>query len=346
MAYTAQGASIVAPNSQILPASLPQTRPVRGQPHVYLLATKDRTRLKIGRSIDPLERIAELCRVYPEVDLSRSVILAVDAKIVEKILHDVFQPYRLALSPRRDGSTEWFVGDFADEVVDFSLRIARHRETNYSVIRNLPILLQEHFSQRQTTEITKPAPAKRDSRLSAQSVCLTEFATYQAHQFVKTLQERQFDEIVVQNKGYFLVRMVRRTDEPECWQPTPWPHASDWGLKLLRSATIKGWADGASFFAQLIQIPSFRRHNSEWGQEYYRLERGPEPIAQPAVGAPPAVLDPAFAILWEALAHLPQRTLPLPPSVPAQNGFQRRYKHREAKPAPLAIADSLEMGGA
>lgn len=346
MAYTAQGASTIAPNSPVLSVSPLQTRPVRGQPHVYLLATKDRTRLKIGRSIDPLERIAELCRVYPEVDLSRSVILAVDAKIVEKILHDVFQPYRLALSPRRDGSTEWFVGDFADEVVDFCQRIARHREANYSVIRNLPILLQEHFSQRQTTEITKPAPAKRDSRLSAQPVCLTELATYQARQFVKTLQERQFDEIVVQNKGYFLVRTVRRNDEPECWKPAPWLRASDWGLKLLGAGMINGRSDGASFFAQLIQIPNFQRHNSEWGQEYYRLERGPEPILHPAVGAPPAALDLAFAILWEALAHLPQRTLPLPPSAPARNGFQRRYKHREAKPAPLVTTDGLEMGRA
>lgn len=345
MANTAQGASIVAPLKPLLSTSSTPSTPVRGQPHVYLLPTQDRTRLKIGRSIDPIERIAELTRVYPEIDLARSVILAVDAKIVEKILHAVFEPFRLPLSQRRDGSTEWFIGDFADEVVDFCMRIAHHRKVSYSVIRELPVLLREHFSQRRLTETTTPAPAKRNSRSLYQHACLPELATFQARQFVKTLQERQFDEIVVQKNAYFLVRTVRRNDEPECWYPKPWPQASNWGLKLLGAATVKARFDGNFFVSEFIEIPTFRQQNSEWGQEYYRLERGPAEIAHPAGDKPAAALDPAFAIIWEALAHLPQRALPLPPSVPALNGFQRRPR-RKAKPALLATVDGLEMGGA
>lgn len=345
MAYTAQGASTIASNPPVFPTSASKSRPVRGQPHVYLLPTLDRTRLKIGRSIDPLERIVELTRVYPEIDLSRSVVIGVDAKIVEKILHSVFEPYRLPLAERRDGSTEWFIGDFADEVVDFCQRIAYHRKASYSVIRELPVLLQEHFSQRRPTETTTSAPAKRDSRSLCQPACLAELATFQARRFVKTLQERQFDEIVVQKNAYFLVRTVRRNDAPECWYPKPWPQASNWGLKLLGAAMVRARFDGYSFVSQFIQIPDFRQQNSEWGQEYYRLERGPAEIAHPAAGDHAAALDPAFAIIWEALAHLPQRALPLPPSVPSLNGFQRRPK-RKAKPAPLATADGLEMGRA
>jgi len=326
--------------------SVPQPTPVRGQPHVYLLPTQDRTRLKIGRSIDPLERIAELTRVYPEIDLSRSVILGVDAKIVEKILHAVFEPLRLQLSKRRDGSSEWFVGDFVDEVIDFCQHIAHHRRASYTIIRDLSVLLREHFSQRRTAGMTAPATAKRDSNSPRQPACLAELAIFKAREFVKTLQERRFDEIVVQNNAYFLVRTIRRNDEPECWKPTPWPQASEWGLRLLRSATIKGWIDGGSFVTHLIQIPSFRQQNSERGLEYYRIEQPPENIVPPAADDHAAALAPAFAILWEALAHLPQRTVPLPPSVPSRDGFQRRPRRQGATPAALVTANSLETGRA
>lgn len=323
-----------------------QSTPIRGQPHVYLLPTLDRTRLKIGRSIDPLERIAELTRVYPEIDLSRAVLLAVDAKIVETILHDVFEPYRLVLSKRRDGSTEWFVGDFAEEVVDFCLRIAYHRKARYAVIRDLPALLRGHFSQRQAASPSTTAPVKRPSRSSCQPAGLAELATYQAREFVKMLQERQFDEVVIQNDAYFLVRTVQRNDEPECWKPSPWPQASEWGLKLLRSATIHGRVDGGPFFAQLIQIPSFRRQDSEKGLEYYRIERGPAGVVHPAANAQAVALAPAFALLWDALAHLPQRAVPLPPSIPQQHGFQRRPSRLGATPAALATTQALELGRA
>lgn len=345
MADLVQGASIVASTSPVLPTLVPQAVPTRGQPHVYLLPTQDRTRLKIGRSIDPVERIAELCRVYPDIDVARAVILAVDAKIVETILHDTFEPYRLRLAGRRDGYTEWFVGDFVDEVTDFCQHIAHHRQARYGVIRDVPALLQAHFSQRQAERAALPVPTKK-AIPRVPPACLAELATYQARQFVQTLQEQVFDEIVIQNHAYFLVRTVRRNEEPECWRPTPWRQASDWGLKLLRSGMIHGRIDGAAFVTQLIQIPSFRQQNSEWGQEYYRLERGPDAIPEPKAHDPAVALDAAFAILWDALAHLPRRELPLPLSAPARAGFHRRPRRQAATAVAAVTVESVETGRA
>lgn len=81
--------------------------------YLYLFVHKVKPRLKIGISIDPSVRLAQL-QEADDVDLNRSLVIRLEnirrARELEGMLHKALSPHRLPPDTRRrhGGDTEWF----------------------------------------------------------------------------------------------------------------------------------------------------------------------------------------------------------------------------------------------
>ena len=283
-----------------------QDMPVVGQQYVYILATHNRERIKIGRSIDPLDRITGLMTIYPELDLARSAILSVDSHRIENVVHNVFSDRREPLPSRMDGYTEWFIGDFAEEVIEFCHHISRHRGSQYHVISNVDVLLDNY-------RLRNPMAGSPAHRLTAAQLLvrqidtnrrLRELASEHALQFIEVLTENDFNGLVCYGDQYHLVRSVRRHDEPECWSSasTGVVSVSDWGKRLAQVADVSIHIDGGSCCFRFIKAPIFKALDDQHGIEIYRLTEGPHGAS--SAGPQDWPDAPAFEILWDHLAKL------------------------------------------
>lgn len=280
--------------------------PLAGQMHVYLLPTEDNSRLKIGRSLNPLDRIAGLTTLYPEIDLRRSVIVAVDSHRIESVLHTVFGKRRQAPQTRKDGCTEWFSGDITEEVLALLAAIALRRDTEYPVFHGVDALMRNHLARNPNAGQRAPRLTKheRQARLPVIEARLREMIIEQTHRFLDVLWERPFDHIVRFEGRSFLARGVWRGEEPECWHPDRGARGSDWGQQLAQKARITARVDDSSALFGLIGHPIFSATTERDGREYFEIGKATSLRLDSTQdrALPDAV---AFAILKEAIRDLP-----------------------------------------
>ena len=295
-----------APHTADIPFSLKSTLslPV-GRPYLYLLPIQDRTRIKIGRSIDPLDRIAGFQNIYPEIDLTRAVIIAVDSHRIETVLHTIFESRRQKLSSRRDGYTEWFNGDFIDEVIELCQHVAYYRGVDYQIIPNVETHLQEYRQRNPLAGLRQPRLTRAQSQARQIEIRrqMADLAIESALQFIEVLMEKDFDGLVRHGDRYYLVRTVLRQDEPEYWNDDATTLISAWDQRLLRAAEVSIRVDGGSCCFRFTKTPTFNPLGDQHGIETYQLTQGPVEIEQPdTVSSLPDA--EAFKIVWEHLLNL------------------------------------------
>lgn len=233
--------------------------PTVGLNHLYAIPMKDRTRIKIGRSIDPLDRIAGLRPIYPEMDLSRAVIVGVDSHRIETVLHTIFESRRQKLPNRLDGYTEWFNGDFIDEVIELCLHVAHYRGVHYPIIRNVEAHLQEYCERNPLAGLRSPrlTRAQSEARKIEISRQMADLAIETALQFIEVLMEKEFDGLVRHGDQYYLVRSVLRQEEPEYWNENATMPVSAWDQRLLRAAEVSIHVDGGTCCFRFLKTPTF-----------------------------------------------------------------------------------------
>lgn len=282
-----------------------QAMPVVGQMHIYVLPTEDRTHLKIGRSIDPIDRIAALINLYPDIDLSRSVILEVDSHRVETVLHTIFSLRRAPLNKRSDGHTEWFAGDFCDEVLELAQRVAQHRGVEYPVFRNVDRMLQEYRSKNPNAGKRAPrlTQIEHKTRTPLIEARLSEAVRERTQRVIDAMIDGGIDAITEHDGSSYLSRFVFRSQEPECWRQDGGHRSSDWGRQLAELAYIQAEVDGGSCAFRLFKPPVFIPLNRDQGCEYFRISEA-RPNSLGNASAPPCVTDVAVSEMWIALDHL------------------------------------------
>lgn len=279
--------------------------PTAGRPYVYILPTLDRTRIKIGRSIDPLDRISGLLNVYPEIDIARAVIVGVDTHRIETVLHTIFESRRQKLPNRLDGYTEWFNGDFIDEVIELCHHVASYRGVSYWITPNVETHLQTYRERNPLAGLRSPRLTRAQSQARQIEISrqMADIAIESAVQFIEVLMEREFDGLVCHQGRYYLVRTVCRREEPECWNEVATMPVSAWGQRLLRAGEVSIHVDGGSCCFRFLKTPVFKAQDDLHGIETYRLAQGPVEIEQleTASSLPDAA---AFTVVWDHLSNL------------------------------------------
>lgn len=279
--------------------------PVAGTNHVYLLPTIDHTRLKIGRSVDPLDRIAGLARVYGEIDLARSVIIAVDSHQIESALHIIFGLRREAREVRSDGYTEWFAGDFVDEALSLLDTIAAHRGNAYRVFRNVDGLLADLLARHPDAGQRAPrlTIAERSARAAQAEARLREAAIEHAQHVCDRIAESDFDALVLCGGRSYLARTVVRNEAPECWDPKTGHWGSLWGQRFAQACRADIKVNGGSCAFSMLCPPVFGAFDDTRGREYYQISANRPTLN--TRGSIETVTAPAFAELWCVLDELP-----------------------------------------
>lgn len=297
--------TIPAQSSQNTPAS-----PLVGVNHVYVLPTFDLTRLKIGRSIDPLDRIAALARLYPEIDLARSVIVEVDTHQIETVLHAIFGQRREIRPIRSDGYTEWFRGDFLDEALALLDTIAAHRGVRYCVIRNVDGLLANYLAMHPNAGRRAPrlSATERSARVEEAKAHMREAAIAHGQHVGDRISESGFDSIVRCGGHAYLARTVSRELAPECWDRKAGHHGSIWGQRFAEASMADIEVDGASCLFHMLNPPIFGAMDETEGREYFRISQD-RPVSA-CDGSSDLFSPAAFAELWRVLDELPVVELP------------------------------------
>lgn len=274
--------------------------------HVYILPTHDRSRAKIGRTRNgaPLDRITTLACTYPEIDLSGAVIVEVDTHKIEQVLHIAFGPRRERQGRRRDGFSEWFLGDIIEEALTFLQAVAGRRGTEYPVIRNVEALIQAHRARNPQIEVraARLTHAEQEQRAAAAEAALRNGALAGAMAVIHRLEERQLETVVTYDNRRYLSRIVRRETEPECWSTEGADRVSAWGQALVALADVAVTVEGGSGRWRFLDLPEFMAIDATHGREYYRI---PESAGDANDDADPLLDRAARRALEEAIAHLP-----------------------------------------
>lgn len=278
-----------------------------GTPHLYILATQDRSRLKLGRTQSDFNRIVSLCYRYPEIDLSRSVMIGVDDASLETVLHNVFGLRRTPLPGGGDGHTEWFTGDFVEEVLDFIARIGEVRGKTYPVVRNLDALVQA-----QRARCPKgPRPPREDkdvrqTRAAQEAEALHNQVLEATEQAIARLASFGFDTVVRGERHCYLARSVLREAEPDAWEMA-WPREATFkSRELVDAGRINVTVGASSCTFSLLDTPYCTVLSEQRAHETFRIGQGPD---ERLLADEPNPIDAAFARLWSTLAHLPVRSL-------------------------------------
>lgn len=245
------------------------------RPFVYLLPTLDRNRVKIGRSRVPLDRISSLLATHPEIDLTRAALIEVDSNRLESALHTVFERHRSPLEDHVDGYTEWFDGDLVDDVIDFCQLIAdKRRGCLYPVLRNLESTLHAYRLANPSSSGERAAATEKTRQISRIEIRREFIDKALAHvdNLIDQLTEKELDGVMLYGGTEYVVRTVRRDEEPEIWQPGADDFSStDWGQRLLDTAYVRlaeGWA--MCYFRILCFYP-FHAIDQQRGYEIYRI---------------------------------------------------------------------------
>lgn len=257
--------------------------------HVYILPSHDRTRVKIGHSRVPLGRISDLLDNHPEIDLSRAALIQVDSPRIERVLHTVFESCRDPLEERVDGYTEWFSGDLVDDVVDFCQTIARKRcDHHYSVQRNLEPAINAYRSANPQLNLGKPSTTPERPRSHGADLLgrLTDEALDRVDDLIAQLRKQAFDGVLSHGGCDYLVRTVRRYNEPEVWHVDSRFATTAWGQEVLNTAFVRLEEEPALYLFRLLDYYPFHQIDLRTGYEIFRVidtrPRPPEaaPITQ------------------------------------------------------------------
>lgn len=284
--------------------------PIIGTSNVYFLPTIDRSRLKIGQSSVPPYRINGLSRVYPEIDLTRAVIVEVDAPQIETALHIVFSDRREILPVRADGYTEWFVGDFIEEALTVLDTIARHRGIKYRVIRNVDSLLANFRAQnpnagKRTPRLTR---SERSVRAELAKANMCEAVVEHAQHFCDRIAESDFDSVVRCSGHAYLARTVYRANVPECWDSKSGHHGSFWGQRFAEASFANVKVYGGMCVFPMLNPPIFGAVDDTHGREYFRICQD-RPVIE-CIDTLDLFSPLAFDELWRLLDKLPVVELP------------------------------------
>lgn len=273
--------------------------------YVYLLPTTDGTRQKIGRTIVPFERIPGLVRIYPEIDLARAVIVAVDSHRIETALHIIFSGRREVRPVRSDGYTEWFVGDFIEEALSLLDTISAHRGNAYRVFRNIDVLLADYLAGH--ADAGQRAPrltiAERSARAALAEARLREAAIEHAQHVCDRIAESDFDALVRCGGQAYLARTISREEAPECWDPKTGHWGSLWGQRFAQACRADIKVDGGSCAFPMLCPPVFGAVDDTHGREYFQISANRP--ARNTRDSIETVTAPAFAELWCVLDELP-----------------------------------------
>lgn len=241
--------------------------------YVYILPTLDGTRAKIGWSRTPLMRISGLINTYPEIDLTRSTLIAVDTQRIEPILHTVFGKFRRADERRNDGFTEWFIGDLTDDVIACCQWIANQRGCHYAITRNLAELIQAHRLVYPNAGKIKPRITRDERRIRCHEAIrqATEEALARADEVIGRLDEKVFDGVIHHRGDDYLVRTICRADEPEPWAPHVVLGATAWGEGLLELSFLRLGGENARYYFRVLDRYPFHPINQDEGYELFRI---------------------------------------------------------------------------
>lgn len=294
-----------------------------GAPYLYILPTLDRTRLKLGRTITDFNRIVALTYRYPEIDLRRSVMIGVDDGSLEYVLHHVFGLRRTPLAGRQDGHTEWFAGDFVEEVLEFIERIGEVRGKTYPVYRDLDVLIRAHRARCPQAGVRPPREdsTARQARAARDAEQLLAQVLEQTEQAIARIVSFGFDTLVRGERHCYLARTVHRGSEPDAWDMA-WPREATFRSRdLVAVAQISVTVGTSSCTFSLLDTPFCTVLNDQRAYETFRISQGPE---ERLIADAPNPVDAAFAWLWSALAPLPVRPLETRRRTMARRARRRR----------------------
>lgn len=131
---------------------------------VYIIASMDNSKIKIGKANDVLKRIETFS--YVEINYAKSLeIVCRDEKAahkIEKMLHNRFDDYRLLSSDigNHDGSSEWFSYKIYYQIEKFI------RDSNDERIASINVGI--NFFKKENSLITRQYPTKEERDLKKQ----------------------------------------------------------------------------------------------------------------------------------------------------------------------------------
>lgn len=196
---------------------------------LYLLDDREAGLVKIGHTAHPWRRVATVASRYPGIDLAQSLLLEVDTRQLEFIVHSAFSEVRRPRQDGGEGSTEWFERSILDEAIELCHYVGRLRGRAYVVQRDLRGLVSA-ARRKQAGELERRnRPLSRAARLR----CSPETA---AQRFLDILAERQIDAVVTDGE---LTLLRRRIDDDE-----PHRHGqrrddpTRWAVRLFAAAEV------------------------------------------------------------------------------------------------------------
>ena len=257
---------------------LTQETPVAVRPYLYALVKADQSQLKIGRSTNPLERISYLKGIYPEIDLSESLLIAVDDPRIEKVLHTIFEARGVTLPEKKEGYTEWFDGDIRDDLIVVCQLIARHRRCKYPVLRGLDSVIEDYQQRannfRKRQQVLNAAGREKKRRQEQREMCRQ--AVEKTQTFLDILDEHPIDGVHQDGECFQLVRTVSSAEEPECWSAKSPLWASAWSNRLHSAGKVKVSAGESFGFFLIVLTASFEALDDDFGQETIELTQSPQ----------------------------------------------------------------------
>lgn len=260
----------------------PETFSFHGSQYVYMLPLADRTRVKIGRSRTPLDRISSLYANHPEIDLTRAALIEVDSHRLESVLHTVFGTHRAPLEVQTDGYTEWFQGDLIDEAIEFCQLVAeKRRGCPYPVMRNLLAEVQAYCAANPNAGAEKPRRIVEARQLSAAELRseLIDQALERTEDLIDLLSEKPLDGVMTHEGADYLVRTVDLQAEPKIEPSASYFAATEWGQQVADSAVVQLENEAVLAF-RLLEYVDFRKIDPHRGFEIFRVihtgQRPPE----------------------------------------------------------------------
>ena len=114
---------------------------MKGNYYVYVLVLADQSMLKIGMSRSIIYRTRVLTQDWGGFDQEKSFLISCKeetVKMLEKLLHEYFEQYRLKNLKRGDGYTEFFDIKSYSEVVDFvNSLVSQNKEWNICSVSDI-----------------------------------------------------------------------------------------------------------------------------------------------------------------------------------------------------------------
>ncbi|WP_168734292.1 GIY-YIG nuclease family protein [Pseudothauera nasutitermitis] len=262
---------------------------------LYFLDDQESGLVKIGHTEHPWRRIATVAGRHLSIDLAESMLIEVDTRQLEFIVHSVFSDARRPRREGGEGSTEWFERSILPEAIELCHYVGQLRGRQYVVQRDLRGLVS-------TASRIRARELERRSRPLSRAVrqqCSPERA---AQQFLAILAERTIDLVVTNGESTVLCRRVdddephrrgRRLDDP-----------TRWAVRLYAAAEVV--RPGSKHNFQAITSLPVQRQGDHYIEYISLVDRWQNIVARQDDSPECRFLTPVA----EALAKFPTRRLP------------------------------------